>query len=165
MGSDWQQAQRTERAEWCARVSPFRPDLRQRWARSRVRTQQFSPTPMDDDAAGKGKGKGCFVCGRPGHVAKDWLNQCKGRAKGKEGARLTRKPAKFEGACRHCGKKGHKWADCRKRLAEAKDMKKVHAVGTDGTPSTATVAAVEDTGEIDEKVLARQRHRHFWSIG
>ena len=44
------------------------------------------------------------------------------------------------------GKKGHKWADCRKRLAEAKD-KKVHAVGA---PSSATVSAVEDTGEIDE---------------
>ena len=53
-------------------------------------------------------------------------------------------PAKSEGECRHCGKKGHKWADCQKRLAEAKDVK-VHAV--DGAPST---APVEDTGEIDE---------------
>ena len=57
-------------------------------------------------------------------------------------------PAKFEGGCRHCGKKGQKWADCWKRLAEAKD-KKVHAV--DGAPSTATVAAVEDRREIDEE--------------
>ena len=56
-------------------------------------------------------------------------------------------PAKSEGECRHCGKKGHKWADCRKRLAEAKD-KKVH--GVDGTPTTATATAVEDTEEIDE---------------
>ena len=38
-------------------------------------------------------------------------------------------------------------AGCRKRLAEAKD-KKVHAV--DGAPSTATVAAVEETEVIDE---------------
>ena len=56
-------------------------------------------------------------------------------------------PAKFEGECRCCGKKDHKWADCRMRLAEAKD-KKVHAF--DGAPSTATVAAVEDTEAIDE---------------
>ena len=49
--------------------------------------------------------------------------------------------------CRHRDKKGHKWADFRKRLAEAKD-KKVHAVY--GAPSTATVAAVEDTEVIDE---------------
>ena len=56
-------------------------------------------------------------------------------------------PAKFEGECRHCGKKGHKWADCRKRLTEVKD-KKVHVVGE--TPSTATVAAVEETVVIDE---------------
>ena len=57
-------------------------------------------------------------------------------------------PAKFEGECRHCGKKGHKWAVCQKCLAEAKD-KKVHDVDGE-TPSTATVAAVEDTEEIDE---------------
>ena len=56
-------------------------------------------------------------------------------------------PAKFESECRHCGKTGHKWADCRKRLAEAKD-KKVHAIGE--APSTATVAAVEETEVIDE---------------
>ena len=47
--------------------------------------------------------------------------------------------------------KGHKWVDCRKRLAEAKD-KKVHAV--DGTPSIATVAAVEDTEVIDGAGIA-----------
>ena len=59
-------------------------------------------------------------------------------------------PTKFEGECRHFGKKGHKWADRRKRLAEAKD-KKVHAVdGAPGVPSTATVEAVDDTGGIDE---------------
>ena len=39
-------------------------------------------TPMDVDAVGKGKG--CFVCGRPGHAAKDCkFNQAKGKAQGK----------------------------------------------------------------------------------
>ena len=107
--------------------------------------EEWSRKP-DVDGVGKGKGKGCFVCGRPGHAAKDCkFNQAKGkkpRARASQRVpRLTRTvPAKFEGECRPCGKNGHKWA-------EAKD-KKVHAVG--GAPSTATVAAVEDTGEIDE---------------
>ena len=110
-----------------------------------------SATPMDVDAVGKGTGKGCFVCGRPGHAAKDCkFNRAKGKAQGKGKAKNTppdkNTPAKFEGECRHCGKKGHTWAECRKRLAEVKD-KKVHAV--DGTPSTATVAAVEDTEVIE----------------
>ena len=100
----------------------------------------------------KGKTKGCFVCGRPGHAAKDCrFNQGKGKgqANGKgKGAPDKNSPAKFEGECRHCGKKGHKWADCRKRLAEAKN-KKLHAVRTEEAPSTATVAAVDDTGEFD----------------
>ena len=59
-------------------------------------------------------------------------------------------------ACFVCGRpcnKNHKLTNYWKRLAEAKD-KKVHAVGTDGAPSTATVAAVEDTGEIDEECWA-----------
>ena len=89
-----------------------------------------SATPTDVDAVGKGNGKGCFVCGRPGHAAKDCkLNQGgKGQSKGKtKNTTDKNSPAKFEGDCRHCGKKGHKWADCRKHLAEAKD-KKVHAV-------------------------------------
>ena len=43
-----------------------------------------SATPMDVDAVGKGNGKGCFVCGRPGHAQKDCkLNQAKGKAQGK----------------------------------------------------------------------------------
>ena len=96
--------------------------------------------------------KGCFVCGRPGHAAQDCkFNQAKGKALGKGKAKNAEPekntPAKFEGECRHCGKKCHKRADCRKRLVEVKD-KKVHAV--DGTPLTATVAAVEDTEVIDE---------------
>ena len=105
---------------------------------------------MDVDAVGKGKG--CFVCGRPGHPAKDCkFNQAKGKAQGKGKAKNTppdkNTPAKFEGECRHCGKKGHMWAECHKRLAEVKD-KNAHAV--DGTPSTATVVAVEDTEVIDK---------------
>ena len=112
-------------------------------------------TPMDVDGVGKGKGKGCFVCGRPGYAAKDCkFNQARGKGQGKGKTKSTstdkNTPAKFE-ECRHCGKNGHKWADCRKRLAEAKD-KKVHAV--DGAPSTATVAAVEDTEVIDEAGIA-----------
>ena len=107
---------------------------------------------MDVDAVGKGKGKGCFVCGRPGHAARYCqFNQAKGKAQGKGKAKNAQPdkntPAKFEGDCRHCGKKGHKWADCRKRLAEAKD-KNVHDVGE--AASTATVAAVEETDVIDE---------------
>ena len=98
-------------------------------------------TLMDVDRVGKGKGKGCFVCGRPSHAAKDCkFNQAKGNGQGKGKTKTTstdkNTPAKFEGECRHCGKKGHTLADCWKRLAEAKD-KKVHAV--DGAPSTATV--------------------------
>ena len=111
-----------------------------------------SASPMDVAAVGKGKGKGCFVCGRPGHAAKDCkFNQAKGNAQGKGKAKNAQPdkntPAKFEFECRHCGKKGHKWADSRKRLVEARD-KKVHAVGE--APSTATVAAVEETEVIDE---------------
>ena len=118
--------------------------------------------PMDVDGVGKGKGKGCFVCGRPGHAAKDCkFNQAKGKGQSKGKTKTTptdkNSPASFEGECRHCGKKGHKWADCRKSLAEAKD-KKVHAV--DGTPTTATVAAVEDTEEIDEEGICGD-----WSDG
>ena len=113
-------------------------------------------TSIDIDGVGKGKGKGCFVCGRPSHAAIDCkVNQAKGKGQGKGKTKSTstgkNTPAKIEGLCRHCGKKGHKWADCRKRLAEAKD-KKVHAV--DGAPSTATVAAVEDTEVIDEAGIA-----------
>ena len=108
-------------------------------------------TSMDVDAVDKGNGKGWFVCGRPGHAAKDCkFDQGKGKGQSKGKTKTTtdkNSPAKFEGECRHCGKKSHKWADCRKRLAVAKD-KKVHAV--DGAPLSATVKAVEDTGEIDE---------------
>ena len=107
---------------------------------------------MDVDAVGKGKGKGCFACGRPRHAAKDCkFKQAKGKAHGKGKAKNAppdkNTPAKFDGECRHCDKTGHKWAECRKRPPEAKD-KKVHAV--DGTPSTANAAAVEDTKVIDE---------------
>ena len=115
-------------------------------------TTSTSATPMDFDAVGKGKGKGCFVRGRPGHAGKECkFNQAKGKAQGKGTAKNAQPdkntPATFEGECRHCGEKGHKWTDCRRRLAEAQD-KKVHAV--DGAPSTATVAAVEETEAIDE---------------
>ena len=111
-----------------------------------------SATLMDVDAVGKGKGKGCFVCGRPGHAAKYCkFNQAKGNAQGKGKAKNAQPdkntPAKFEGESRHRGKKGHKWAECQKRLAEAKN-KNVHAVGE--APSTATESAVEETEVIDE---------------
>ena len=114
------------------------------------------PFQMDVDSVGEGTGKtkGCFVSGRPGHAAKDCkLNQGrgKGQTNGKGKGTLDKhSPAKFEGERHHCGKKGHKWTDCQMRLAEATN-KKVHAVGTEEAPSTATVAAVEDTGEIDEE--------------
>ena len=85
------------------------------------------------------------------HVALHSQKTGKSQSKGKSKSITTDKhsPAKLEGECRYCGKKGHKWADCRKHLVEAKD-KRVHAV--DGAPSSATVAAVEDTGEIDEGI-------------
>ena len=104
------------------------------------------------------------MCGRSGHAAKDCkLNRGKGNGKSKGKSKSTNdknSPAKFEVECRHCGKKGHKWADCWKRLAEAKD-KKVHAV--DGAPSIATVAAVEDTGEIDEAGICGNYSDEQWS--
>ena len=60
-----------------------------------------SATPMGFDAVGKGKGKGCFVCGRPGHAAKDCkLNQGEGKGQPKGKAKSTtdkNSPAKFEG--------------------------------------------------------------------
>ena len=81
-------------------------------------------TPMDVHAVGKGKGKECFVCGRPGHEAQD----CRARVKERWRARLTRTvPPSFEGECRHYARKRHKSANCWKRLADAKD-KKDHAV-------------------------------------
>ena len=91
----------------------------------------------------KARERDAFVCGRPGHGAKDCkFNRGKGKAQGMGKAKNTqpdkKSPAKFERECRHCG---------RKRLAEAKD-KKDRAV--DGAPSTATVAVVEDTEVIDE---------------
>ena len=72
-----------------------------------------STTPMDFDAVVKCKGKGCFVCGRPGHEVKDCkLNQGKGEGQPEQGkAKSTTDKnslAKFEGECRHSGKKGHK---------------------------------------------------------
>ena len=78
-----------------------------------------SSTPMDVDAVGKGKRKGCFVCGRPSPAAKDCkFNQAKGNAQEKGRAKNTPtdkdSPVKLGGECRHCGKKGHNWADCRK---------------------------------------------------
>ena len=107
-------------------------------------------TPLDFDGVGKGMGKECSRS-RSERLQVQPFSQAKGKgqSKGKTKSTSTDKntPAKFEGKCRHCGKKGHKWADCRKRLAEAKD-KNDHAV--DGAPSTATVAAEEDTEVIDE---------------
>ena len=83
--------------------------------------------PMDVDAVGKG------------NAAKDCrLNQGKdkGQSKGQRKSTTDKSStAKIEGECRHHDKKGHRWADCWKRLAEAR---------TDGAPSTASVAAVED---------------------
>ena len=72
-----------------------------------------SATPMDVDGVEKGKGKGCFVCGRPSHAAKDCkFNQArdKDQSKGKTKTIQTDKnsPVKFEGQCRHCDKKRHK---------------------------------------------------------
>ena len=62
--------------------------------------------------------------------------QGKGKGQTKGNAKSTtdkNSPPKFEGECRHCGKGGHKWASCRKRLVESQDNK-VHAL--DGAPST-----------------------------
>ena len=152
MWSGWEQVQQVGSIEWCARTCQSFSSLVEsstrtfeEWSRNPAvqMRHRWMLTPL-----AKAKATGCFVCGRPGHAAKDCkLNQGKGKGQGKGKSKSTttdkNSPAKFEGECRHSGKKGHKWADCRKRLAEAKD-KKVHAV--DGAPSTATVAAVEDTG-------------------
>ena len=56
-------------------------------------------TPMDVDAIGKGKGKGCFVHGRPGHAAKEGkgLSKVKTKNTTDENSHI-----KFEGECRHC---------------------------------------------------------------
>ena len=126
MWSDWQ-LDRLAGVEWCDRTCQSFSNL------AVEESNSASATPMDVDAVGKGKGKGCFVCGRPGHAAKESkFNQPKGKAQGKGTAKNAQPdkntPAKFEGDCRKCG---YKWADCRKRLAGAKD-KKVRAVGGSG---------------------------------
>ena len=92
-----------------------------------------SATPMDVDAVGEAKWKGVLrVVTFPATQRKDCkLNQGKneGQSMGKTKSTTDKNsPAKFEGQCRHCGKKGHKWVDCWKRLADAKD-KKVHVDG------------------------------------
>ena len=94
--------------------------------------------------------KGFFMCGRPGHAAKDYkFNQTKGKGQGKEKAKSTstdkNTPAKFEGVARKVTV----------GQTEAKD-KKVHSVGE--TPSTSTAAALEETEVIDE---ARMSSRLF----
>ena len=58
-----------------------------------------SATPMDVDGVGKGKGYGCFVCGHPGHAAKDCkFNQGQGQGpeqmKEQRVPRLTRKQSR-----------------------------------------------------------------------
>ena len=109
---DWQQAKRTESirvvrqnmSEFLQFGRVFDKDRREVESES----NSAGTAPMDVDAVGKGKGncKGCFVCGRPGHAAKDCrLNQGKGKGHSKwKGKSTTDKnsPAKFERECRHC---------------------------------------------------------------
>ena len=116
---------------------------------------QMGSAPMDVDAAwaikkgggkgyggktgGKGGGKGaCWICGRPGHRA-EACRFAKGggggrgggkdpKGKGRGGQVVT----KFEGDCRHCGKKGHRWTKCSSRLAgqpHVKETQKFSWVG------------------------------------
>ena len=68
--------------EWCARTCQSFFSLAELSTRlvEELEPNSASVTPMDFDAVGKGKGKGCFVCGRPGHAAKDCkLTQGKGK--------------------------------------------------------------------------------------
>ena len=73
------------------------------------------------------------------HACSEEGSQGKGQNKGKSKSTTDKKsPANFEGECCHCGKKGHKWDDWQKRNTRK------------SSPSAATVAAVEDAGEVDE---------------
>ena len=67
-------------------------------------------TPVDVDAFGKSKRKGCVVCKHPSHAAKDCKvnqNNGKNQSKGKSNGTTTDKssPAKFESENRHCVEK------------------------------------------------------------
>ena len=115
MWSGWQQVEQVESIEWCARTCPSFFSLAESSTRVVEEWSSANATPMDVDGVGKGKGEGRFVHERRGRAAKDCkLNQAKGKGKSKGMSKSTtdkNSPAKFEGECRHTGKKGHKWAD------------------------------------------------------
>ena len=98
------------------------------------------------------QGKGMLRVRTSGSRSEDCkFNQAKGKGqcKGKTKSTSTDKntPAKFKVECRHCGKKCHKWG----RLLEALgSSERQESPRRDGAPSTATVAAVEDTEVIGE---------------
>ena len=75
-------------------------------------TRVVSGFSSGKDGKGKSKGKGK---GKDG----------KGRDKGKKGdkgkdQKPISKPEQFQGYCGYCDKWGHKRADCRRRIADAK---------------------------------------------
>ena len=116
--------------EWRARtcqsffnLSESSTRMVEEWSRSSA-----NATPMDVDGLGKGKGKGMLRVrtSLPSSERLQVQSSQRARAKAKERQRVPRPTRTLQPSlkeCRHCGKKGHKWADCRKRLAEAKDKK------------------------------------------
>ena len=119
MWSDWQQVRQTATVVQCARtcqrffsLAESSTRMVEEWSRNpAVRTRRRWTLMV----LAKARRKGCFVCGRPGHAAKDCkFNQAKGKGQGKGKTKSTstekNTPAKIVGERRFCGKKGHKWA-------------------------------------------------------
>ena len=112
---------------------------------------QDQATPMEvDQVKGKYKGKGKEK-GKKGQWGKGKFKNGKGKEKGKE---KNNPDSYFNGECGHCGKRGHKRADCRKRQHEEKAAQQVSATGS---------AAPSETGKVVSQISQdNQQNDKMW---